>query len=289
MRNKSNKFRVALTIVSSILCAVLLGGVIASVVTKTTPFDWFKEDDAIVDVPVVDEPVVEEVLPLVATTEEEMNALLTEENVGRTVTYAGETIKNVRLPFEKGDFIDRVCFDTFLNLDDFILSFDWDNPHFEESMSDFTVSYMFFWACGNCSLQEFISCVNGELVFDDDINGDCPMYFGKVTLNSTNEIVYYCLYFLGAAQYVLLNPTFDYDQVDVVPSAGWQNDADVVFSFENTLSDIHPMYASGDCLFIGVPDDENIDFGSVEIIYENNVEYVVVANESDEGFHFEVA
>ena len=98
MRNKSNKFRVALTVVSSILCAVLLCGVIASVVTKTTPLDWFKKEDAIVDV-----PVVEEVLPLVASNEEEMNALLVEENVGRTVTYTGETIKNVDLPYSVGD------------------------------------------------------------------------------------------------------------------------------------------------------------------------------------------
>ena len=71
MRNKSNKFRVALTIVSSILCAVLLGGMIASFVTKTTPLDWFKKDDVIID-----EPVVEEVLPLVASNEKEMNVLL---------------------------------------------------------------------------------------------------------------------------------------------------------------------------------------------------------------------
>ena len=176
MRNKSNKFRVALTIVSSILCAVLLSGVIASVVTKTTPLDWFKKDDAIVDVPVVDEPVVEEVLPLVATTEEEMNALLTEENVGRNVTYAGETIKNVRLPFEKGDFIGCFCFDISLNLDDFILGLDWENPHYVIDDLDFISSQIYLGISGNCSIEQYVAKMNGEVSSDENMRGQA--FFG---------------------------------------------------------------------------------------------------------------
>ena len=128
---RSSKLRNAILVISTILVFVLLGGFVASIVTETPPNEWFKKDDVIID-----EPVVEEVLPLIASNEEEMNALLTEENVGRTVTYTGETIKNVDLPVAVGDTITHLCMDTSVDIKDWVLGLDWENDSFRVVQGD---------------------------------------------------------------------------------------------------------------------------------------------------------
>ena len=78
-KTKSSKTASAIALgITLTLVLVLLGGLMASVITKTSPADWFNKE-------------------LVATTEEEMNELLAEENIGKSVKYTGETVKNVEI------------------------------------------------------------------------------------------------------------------------------------------------------------------------------------------------
>ena len=278
MRNKSNKFRVALTIVSSILCAVLLGGVIASVVTKTTPLDWFEKDDVIID-----EPVIEEVLPLVASNEEEMNALLVEENVGRTVTYTGETIKNIDLPVAVGDTITHLCMDTSVDIKDWVLGLDWENVSFREVQEDGDISEMIFVALwGGATFDYLKECFQ---------NGIGPSEGGALIAiqhyrNAEGTDEFYMMGFGSTYAWI-----HDVNGNLGCAFEGW-NEPSGDTGFPNVdiddcvISDILPEYLAGDCLFFG-PEEGN--YGSVEVVFEKDTEYLIVANESDEGFHFEVA
>ena len=249
MRNKSNKFRVALTIVSSILCAVLLGGVIASIVTKTTPLDWFKKDDVIVD-----EPIVEEVLPLVATTEEEMNALLVEENVGRTVTYTGENVWTKGSPFVVGEEISVLYFNTAIE------------PNFSGMTWEYNSSH------GGLESVPFVLSIGHISYFPFELSS-MGLEEGYA-LMMVNVPIYSSVVFpLGS--FGDLGPGWiDWDVEGVSMEQG-------VVSFGSAFV---------------VQDVQNQDLFSsfiskepFEILYEKDVEYMVVANESDEGFHFEVA
>ena len=284
---RSANVRLALLIIASIMTVVLLSGVVAAVVTDKSPYEWFKKDDVIID-----EPIVEEVLPLVASNEEEMNALLVEENIGRSVKYTGETVKNVTLPFEKGDFIGCFCFDISLNLDDFILGLDWENPHYVLDDLDFISSQIYLGISGNCSIEQYVAKMNGEVSSDENMRGQAFLAVFEQRLRSTNEVCGYCLVLGNMPVYWVLNPEFDYDQIDSVPVPGW---CDMFlerpnYECEIDFSDMHPAYLAGDCLFFGVADglNETYDFGSVEIVYENNVEYQIVANENGDGCHFEM-
>ena len=272
---RSSKLRNAILVISTILVFVLLGGFVASIVTETPPNEWFKKDDVIID-----EPVVEEVLPLVATNEEEMNALLVEENVGRTVTYTGETIKNVQLPFEEGNSYGCMSVDTSLNLDDFLINLDWDNPHASYTDIDFLIEYYVLMTIDDVTIDD---CIN-----DFESCTDNLLFFVlKQTLLSSDESSVYVLYFCDVAIYTALNPNFDYDSVDSVPELGWTDWAVenlTVYSCDLNLCDVDSSYMTGDCLFFG-PEEGN--YGSVEVVYENNVEYQIVANENGDGCHFE--
>ena len=248
MRNKSNKFRVALTIVSSILCAVLLGGVIASVVTKTTPLDWFKKDDVIVD-----EPIVEEVLPLVASNEEEMNSLLVEENVGRTVTYTGEDVWTKGSPFVVGEEISVLYFNTAI----------------EPSFSGMTWEYD-----SHGGVESFpFALLIGHISF-------VPYELSSMGLEEG-----YALIMVNVPIYsTVVFPMGSYG--DLGP--GWIDwDAEGISIEQGVVS-------FGSALV--VQDVQNQDLFSsfiskepFEILFEKDTEYLIVANESDEGFHFEVA
>lgn len=50
------------------------------------------------------------------------------------------------------------------------------------------------------------------------------------------------------------------------------------------FSDIHPVLLNNKALFFGI---ETGNVGDVETIYENGAFYTVVANEKDDGFHYE--
>ena len=285
-------------VVSMILSLLLVFGLVAAVLQVFTPYkpsDWFKKDDV-----VVDEPVVEEVLPLVASNEEEMSALLIEENVGRTVTYTGETVKNVTLPFEKGESIGCICMDTSLNLDDFILGLDWDNPHFVETGGpDFELEYIFLMVHGTCSIEQLIGYTTGDFEFDDSVYGEPLLYVVKQVHNGTGDTVGHILIMDNAALYYVLNPEFDYDRYidsfDVQP--GWTDLATYMtdgYPCEiDGIGDVHSSYMTGDCLFFGVVEaiDENTgfkNFGSVEIVYDTDRNYLICKNDDNSGYHFEI-
>ena len=273
---RSSKLRNAILVISTILVFVLLGGFVASIVTETPPNEWFKKDDVIID-----EPVVEEVLPLVATNKEEMNALLVEENVGKTVTYTGETIKNVDLPVAVGDTITHLCMDTSVDIKDWVLGLDWENAIFREVQEDGDMNEMIFVVlCGGATFDYIREC------FDAGVN---PSEGGSLIMiqhyrNAEGTDEFYMMGFGSTYAWVHdVNGNLGYE------FEGW-NEPSGNTGFPNVdiedcvISDILPEYLVGDCLFFG-PEEGN--YGSVEVVYENNVEYLIVANENGDGCHFE--
>ena len=108
-------YRSRKNLIASIVSCVLLGvlalgmiGVILQVFTPYKPSEWFTKDE------------------LVATNEEEMETLLTEENVGKTVHYTGETVNEVALPFNVGDTINSAYFDSDFDVLAFLQSIDYE-------------------------------------------------------------------------------------------------------------------------------------------------------------------
>ena len=274
---RSAKLRNVILVISTILVFVLLGGFVASIVTETPPNEWFKKDDVIID-----EPIVEEVLPLVATTEEEMNALLVEENVGRTVTYTGETVMNVRLPFAVGDNISHLWFDTSVDITDWVLGLDWENCTFRTNVDagDDVMEIYYFALYGEATFEYIEECLaNGT----DPINGG-PLIAIMHYKDSDGITEYYMM--VAGSTYAWVH---DVTGTSGAEFEGWHPDDEntgfpLIDIEDCVISDILPEYLEGDCLFLGV---EEGNAGSVEIIYENNVEYQIVANENGDGCHFE--
>ena len=273
---RSAKLRNAILVISTILVFVLLGGFVASIVTETPPNEWFKKDDVIID-----EPIVEEVLPLVATNEEEMNALLTEENVGRTVTYTGETIKKVDLPVAVGDTITHLCMDTSVDIKDWVLGLDWENAIVREVQEDGDMNEMIFFVLyGGATFDYIRECIDAGV---DPTEGG-PLIMIQHYRNAEGTDEYYIMGFGSTYAWVHdVNGNLGYE------FEGW-NEPSGDSGFPNVdiedcvISDILPEYLAGDCLFFG-PEEGN--YGSVEVVYENNVEYQIVANENGDGCHFE--
>ena len=273
---RSLKLRNAILVISTILVFVLLGGFVASIVTETPPNEWFKKDDVIID-----EPIVEEILPLVATNEEEMNALLVEENVGKTVTYTGETIKNVDLPVAVGDTITHLCMDTSVDIKDWVLGLDWENAIFREVQEDGDMNEMIFVVlCGGATFDYIREC------FDAGVNPSegGPLIMIQHYRNAEGTDEFYMMGFGSTYAWVHdVNGNLGYE------FEGW-NAPSGDTGFPNVdiedcvISDILPEYLAGDCFFFG-PEEGN--YGSVEVVYENNVEYQIVANENGDGCHFE--
>lgn len=76
----------------------------------------------------------------IVNTEEELNALLTEENLGKTVSYNGALYViaeggSSNAPIAVGDTIDKIYFDTSKSAEEVynaLLELDWDNPDVDE-------------------------------------------------------------------------------------------------------------------------------------------------------------
>ena len=244
---RSSKLRNAILVISTILVFVLLGGFVASIVTETPPNEWFKKDDVIID-----EPIVEEVLPLVASNEEEMNALLIEENVGRTVTYTGEDVWTKGSPFVVGEEISVLYF----------------NIAIEPSFSGMTWEYN----SSNGGLE------SAPFVLSIDHISFVPYELSSMGLEEgyalimVNVPIYSSVVF-PAGSFGDLGPGWiDWDAEGFSINQG-------VVSFDSALV---------------VQDVQNQDLFSsfiskepFEILYENNVEYQIVANENGDGCHFE--
>ena len=273
---RSAKLRNAILVISTILVFVLLGGFVASIVTETPPNEWFKKDDVIID-----EPVVEDVLPLVASNEEEMNALLVEENVGRTVTYTGETVKNVRLPFAIGDTITHLCMDTSVDIKDWVLGLDWENASFRGVQDDGDLNEVIYVALIDGATFDYIKeCIqNGTNATEGG-----PLIMIQHYRNAEGTDEFYMMGFGTTYAWV-----HDVNGNLGLEFEGWNKPSGDT-GFPNVdiedcvISDILPEYLAGDCLFFG-PEEGN--YGSVEVVFENNVEYQIVANENGDGCHFE--
>ena len=273
---RSSKLRNAILVISTILVFVLLGGFVASIVTETPPNEWFKKDDVIID-----EPVVEEVLPLVASNEEEMNALLVEENVGRTVTYTGETVKSCEFPFNVGDKLLSLSFDTSVDITDWVLGLDWEDPHSQNVGETAYVKGFYVMTCGGPTIAD-VKATNG------DLNVYTPMtIIRRYEQRSEGDIDVY--FMVSGSTYLWIYDVYD----NYADWEGWA-DASGSSDFPNLtfgdygdtsiISDIDYSLISPDFMFLG-PEEGN--YGSVEVVYENNVEYLIVANENGDGCHFE--
>ena len=256
---RSSKLRLALLIIVSIMTVVFLSGVVAAIVTDKSPYEWFKKDDVIVDEPivdepVVDEPVVEEVLPLVASNEEEMNALLVEENVGRTVTYTGENVWTKGSPFVVGEEISVLYFNTAI----------------EPSFSGLTWEY-------NSS--------NGALESAPYILSIGHISFVPYELSSMG---------LGEGYALIMVNVPIYSSV-VVPMGSFGDVGPGWIDWDAEGISIDQGVVSFGSAALVVQDVQNQDLFSsfiskepFEILYENNVEYLIVANENGGGCHFEM-
>ncbi len=297
------------SVVSMILSLLLVFGLVAAVLQVFTPYkpsDWFKKDDV-----VVDEPVVEEVLPLVATTEEEMNTLLIEENVGRIVTYTGETIKNVELPFEIGDFLGGVYLDTSVNIDDWLLGLCDETAHYSlyDSESGMGVDY-YFLVTANATIDEIVESQNFER----------RVVFWVVVERLADGSYAATLFYVSMPLYYAFSSNFDFDALDGVPELGWTEFAeknmpcpceadivDIAYNFLNfdelfiatTNADYEGFVNNSDSLsyehtnneFIvtnDVGDIVSFDFGSLEIVYDTDCNYQICKNDDNSGYHFEV-
>ena len=244
---RSANARLALLIIASIMTIVFLSGIVAAVVTNKSPYEWFKKDDVIID-----EPVVEEVLPLVASTEKEMNSLLVEENVGRIVTYTGEDVWTKGSPFVVGEEISVLYFNTAI----------------EPSFSGMTWEYNS--SNGGLESVPFVLSI-GHISFVPYELSSMGLEEGYALI-MVNVPIYSSVVFPTGSFGDLGPGWIDWDAEGVSIDQG-------VVSFDSALV---------------VQDVQNQDLFSsfiskepFEILYENNVEYQIVANENGGGCHFE--
>ena len=260
-KTKSSKTASAIALgITLTLVLVLLGGLMASVITKTSPVDWFNKE-------------------LVATTEEEMNELLTEENIGKSVKYTGETVKKVELPYAVGDEITSAYFDTEFDLGAFLINLDWENASFKdlEYEGDSTMDIICFLGTLNyenkgfddyTSYEEYPEEINKSmllwvmrvcgLVSPEGIDGDCDMY---AIFSRENDSSYF-MYVVQEGK-VVLSQSYLPEGFNGGPLA----DGD---SF--VIDYIHPAMMQEDALFLGVEDGK---YGTVETVFEKDQVYTI--------------
>ncbi len=222
----------------------------------------------------------EVVKTFIATTEEEMNEFLVSENVGQVIKYTGETVKNVTLPFAIGDTITHLCMDTSVDIKDWVLGLDWENISFREVQEDGDVSEIIFVALRDGATFDYIKeCIqNGT-----NLSEGGPFILIQHYRNAEGTDEFYLMGFGSTYAWVHdVNGNLGYD------FEGWNKPSgDTGFPNVNigdcVISDILPEYLAGDCLFFG-PEEGN--YGSVEVVFEKDVEYIVVADK-DGGCHYE--
>ena len=269
-KNKSNT---VITIVTCILlCVLALGmlGVILQVFTPYKPTEWFEKE-------------------LVATTEDEMSALLVEENVGKSVRYTGETVNEVVLPISVGDPIDSIYIDTTADITTFLINLDWKNANINYSEVDGDYSY---------GIDVFILAITGDAEisdFTDDVfEYDSPeiirehallwVYreWGESSETGEREEYIHIRTFLDETEYYnieILN-----GEVEVVESMFNEIFNGGKFANGNSfeITYLNPVLMSEDCLFIGV---ENGEYGSVNPVYVKDTLYTIEKAE-DGTIHF---
>ena len=224
--------------------------------------------------------VNEVVKTFIATTEEEMNEFLVSENVGQVIKYTGETVKNVTLPFAVGDTITHLCMDTSVDIKDWVLGLDWENDSFRVEQGDGDLTEVIYVVLTDGATIDYVKeCFQ---------NGTSPSYGGVLLaiqhlINAERTEELYLMGFGSTYAWVHdVNGNLGYE------FEGWNEPSgDTGFPNVNiedcVISDILPEYLAGDCLFFG-PEEGN--YGSVEVVFEKDVEYIVVADK-DGGCYYE--
>ena len=258
-RNKTT----IVTIVTCVLIGILaLGmlGVILQLFTPYKPSEWFNKE-------------------LVATTEEEMNELLTEENIGKSVKYTGETVKKVELPYAVGDEITSVYFDTEFDLGTFLQNLDWENAHvkgldFENTTADVIclVGTLNFEGKGyDDYIEEGIESPSDDMMksmllwvlkvneYDDGETGPVNIYY----IHSREEDSPYFGYIFDLEGELVHSMT-------TLPEGFNGGPLDNGNSF--VIDYINPALMQEDALFLGV---ENGKYGAVETVFEKDQVYTI--------------
>ncbi len=298
-------------VTSIVVCILLMFGLVAVVLQLFTPYrpsDWFKEDDAIVDVPVVDES-----LSLSASSTDEMTTYLTAEYEGRIVKYVGDTAYKENAPIEIGDKLTALYFNTAIV------------PDF--SKVDYTKCVINRDTSVVCY---FISDVenpyeNDESTllgfYDASIDGhitsprlQCLMTYGNIAFNDKYQLSPYhymrlSVFDENAQTYVDYNEPlgngmkttwFDYyfwENSYLEGDGATKEEFEAIFAeqaaeyiyIDKQGAMIFPEGFEYEVKYLAQQDfwKEYVSKEPFVVLYETDVEYMVVANESDEGFHFE--
>lgn len=251
-RNKTT----IVTIVTCVLIGILaLGmlGVILQLFTPYKPSEWFNKE-------------------LVATTEEEMNELLTEENIGKSVKYTGETVKKVELPYAVGDVLNEVYFDEDFDFGSFLNNLDWDNPTVSYREETSGTDIIILATTGDVEISDFTL----EMFEEDQpqIIKENALLFamrGWCVEGDNSYCNYIICSFMDEAYF-----TYEYENGELVgqdslfPEGFNGGVIDDGKSFEITY--LNPIMMQEDALFLGVEDGK---YGTVETVFEKDQVYTI--------------
>ena len=254
-----SKTRIALFILSLFLVLVFVGGIVGYVVIQEN--ESSKE--------------------LVVTNSEEMEQYLSEEYVGKTVTYTGETVREIDIPLSIGQTVDTLWFDTSVDIKDFILGLDWDNPHIEGDLDYIPTKAIYLVTINGATIEDLIAYGKGEI---DEVEGGALVV---AFWQAKDGFEFYSL-MVGGSSWVWIHDVNDNTEAEF---EGWSPPrGDTGFPTftgieDCVITDIHPAYLEGNYLFMGL---EEGYAGINNVVYESNTKYLVVANEANDGYHFEV-
>ena len=263
-KTKSSKTASAIALgITLTLVLVLLGGLMASVITKTSPADWFNKE-------------------LVATTEEEMNELLTEENIGKSVKYTGETVKKVELPYAVGDEITSAYFDTEFDLLPFLENLDWENAHVKgigfESATARIICLVGTLSYEGKGFDEYLAPDNGDDI-DENLLKSMLLWVMKVddytgySSEFGDAVDIYMIYSREneAPYYVFVVKDGEIVEVQAELPEGF-NGGPLDNGDSFVIDYINPAMMQEDALFLGVEDGK---YGTVETVFEKDQVYTI--------------
>lgn len=296
-------------VTSIVVCILLMFGLVAVVLQLFTPYrpsDWFKEEDVIVDVPVVDES-----LSLSASSADEMTAYLTAEYEGRIVKYVGNTAYKENAPIEIGDKLTALYFNTAIVpdfskvdytkcvIDDntsvlcYFIS-DVVNPYENEESTllgfvDISMDGHF----GNERIQSLLTY--GTFAFNDK-HLRSPYHYMRISVFDENLQTY--VDYNEPLGNGMQTTWFDYYFWEnlLLENGATKEDLETIFAEEMAEyiyidkqgALIFPEGFEYEVKYLAQQDfwKEYVSKEPFVVLYETDVEYMVVANESDEGFSY---
>ena len=303
-------------VTSIVVCILLMFGLVAVVLQLFTPYkpsDWFKEEDTIVDVPVVDEPVTDESLSLSASSADEMTAYLTAEYEGRIVKYVGNTAYKENAPIEIGDKLTALYFNTAIVPDFSKVDYtkcviyrdtsvvchfisDVVNPYENEEST--LLAFVDISIDGQLSGPRIQSLMTYANIVFNDKQLYSPYHYLHISIFDENAQTYVDYYEpLGNG---METTWYDYcwlENTYLEQTGGTKEEFEAIFAEQmagRILIDkqgalIFPEGFEYEVKYLAQQDfwKEYVSKEPFVVLYETDVEYMVVANESDEGFHFE--